>query len=187
MGHRLSRITTRTGDDGSTGLGDGSRTGKDSQRVECLGEVDELNAQLGRLAAHALAPPQAELLSVIQHELFELGAELCLPGQVRITAAMVAALEQRTTAANASLEPLKEFVLPGGSPAAADAHVARTVCRRVERRLVALHHADGGNPDSLRYLNRLSDLLFVLARRLNADGGGGDVLWRPRAPEGGPQ
>ncbi|MDE3010179.1 MAG: cob(I)yrinic acid a,c-diamide adenosyltransferase [Pseudomonadota bacterium] len=183
MGHRLSAIATRTGDDGTTGLGDGSRTGKDSLRVDCLGEVDELNAVLGRLLAQRVPAAVSACLGGVQHDLFELGAELCLPGQMRITPAMVVRLDEALAAFNQALAPLKEFILPGGTLAAADAHVARTVCRRVERRLVELVHADGGNPASLQYLNRLSDLLFVLARVLNADAGSGDVLWRPRAPD----
>jgi len=186
LGHRLSTITTRTGDDGSTGLGDGSRIAKDSLRVECLGEVDEFNALLGRLLAHGLPSAPRDCLLDVQHDLFELGAELCLPGQARITEGMVLRLDQQLADFNAVLAPLKEFILPGGTPAAADAHVARTACRRVERRLVALFHAEGGNPASGHYLNRLSDLLFVLARTLNACTGHGDVLWRPRTAPADP-
>jgi cob(I)alamin adenosyltransferase len=179
MGHRLSNIYTRTGDDGTTGLGDGTRVGKDTLRIECMGEVDELNAILGRLLAIPLPEAARECLLRIQHELFELGAELCLPGQIRIGAELAQRLEQELDGFNAGLDPLREFVLPGGAPAAAEAHVARTVCRRAERRLVSLLAAEEGNPASRHYLNRLSDLLFVLARWLNQHSGHGDVLWRP--------
>ena len=180
MGHRLTKIYTRTGDDGSTGLGTGARVSKEAQRVEAMGEVDELNAVLGRLVALSLpAEAQASLLRV-QHELFELGSELCLPGTgyIRLGEAQVTRLEQETDFFNEPLGPLKEFILPGGHPWAAEAHVARTVCRRVERHLVALFRAETGNPFSAQYINRLSDLLFVMARWLNLQAGRGDVLWQ---------
>lgn len=179
MAHRLSRIYTRTGDDGSTGLGDGARVAKDSPRVACMGEVDELNAWLGRILVHPLPARARDCLVAVQNELFELGAELCLPGQVRIGSAMVARLEHELDDFNEVLPPLKEFILPGGGVAAADTHLARTVCRRVERQLVSLSRQEDINPLSQHYLNRLSDLLFVLARWLNREQGQPDVLWRP--------
>ena len=179
MGHRLTRIYTRTGDDGSTALGDGSRHRKDSARVACMGDVDELNALLGRLVAQGLPLPAEDCLLRIQHELFELGAELCLPGTTRLSSERVTRLEEELDAFNEALEPLKEFILPGGTVAAAETHVARTVCRRVERHLVSLTGTEGGNPVSQQYINRLSDLLFVLARWLNHAAGRGDVLWQP--------
>ena len=177
MGHRLSKIYTRTGDDGSTGLGDGGRVAKDSPRIEAIGAVDELNSQLGVLRTHDLSKDGDALLATIQHRLFDLGGELSIPGRAVITADHVAELEQALDRLNAELTPLKEFILPGGSPAAAQAHVARSVCRRAERRLIALHHAEPLSPSAIGYLNRLSDLLFVLARHLNRQHG--DVLWRP--------
>ena len=181
MGHRLTRIYTRTGDDGTTGLGTGERIAKDTLRIGAMGEVDELNALLGRLLAGDLPGEARDCLLRVQHELFELGSELCLPGMgyVRITNDQVTRLEQETDFFNEPLGPLKEFILPGGCLAAADAHVARTVCRRVERHVVALFRAEPGNTDAAHYLNRLSDLLFVLARWLNHANGRGDVLWAP--------
>jgi cob(I)alamin adenosyltransferase len=185
MANRLTQIATRTGDDGSTGLGDGSRTPKDSLRIDAMGEVDELNALLGRLLAHALPELARACLIRIQHELFELGAELCLPGQIRILDSQVERLERELDSFNGVLAPLREFILPGGHASAADAHVARTVCRRAERRLIALMRSEGGNGVSQHYLNRLSDFLFVLARWLNRAAGDGDVLWQPEPPESG--
>jgi len=178
MGNRLSKIYTRTGDDGSTGLGDGSRIEKDSLRVEAYGTVDELNSVLGVLLATAGSEPFSALLSDIQHNLFDLGGELCIPGHTAITAAQVSWLEQQLDALNGDLEPLKDFILPGGSAAAAQCHVARTVCRRAERLVVSLTREDDINPASLHYLNRLSDLLFVLARKLNQHLGIADRLWQ---------
>ena len=177
MGHRLSKIYTRTGDDGSTGLGDGGRVAKDSPRIEAIGAVDELNSQLGVLRTHDLSEDTDALLATIQHRLFDLGGELSMPGRAVITPDHVAELERALDRLNADLAPLKEFILPGGSPAAAQAHVTRSVCRRAERRLVTLHHAEPLPPPAMGYLNRLSDLLFVLARHLNRQHG--DVLWRP--------
>ncbi len=189
MGHRLTQIYTRTGDDGTTGLGTGERIAKDTLRIEAMGDVDELNALLGRLLAHPLPAQARDCLVRIQHALFEVGSELCLPGMdyVRITEAMVTRLEHETDHFNEPLGALKEFILPGGHPAAAEAHVARTVCRRAERHLVALFRAEPGNQAVAHYLNRLSDLLFVLARWLNHAHGQGDVLWVPAqpAPEAG--
>jgi len=178
MGNRLSKITTRTGDGGETGLGDGSRTGKDAVRVEALGDVDELNSHLGVLLAEPLPETLRVPLLAIQHDLFDLGGELSIPGYQMLGEARVQALEQLLEQFNATLSPLKEFILPGGSRAASLAHVARTVCRRAERTLVRLGRETALPPMSLRYLNRLSDLLFVLARVLNRAAGGSDVLWQ---------
>jgi cob(I)alamin adenosyltransferase len=177
MGHRLSKITTRTGDQGTTGLGDGSRTSKDSLRIDALGEVDELNSGLGVLRAEGLPAALDEALSDVQHDLFDLGGELSIPGFTALTDAQVARLEALVEQLNAELSPLKEFILPGGTRAAALAHVSRTVCRRAERSVVALNAAEKVNPNALRYLNRLSDLLFVSARTLNRIAGRGDVMW----------
>lgn len=178
MGNRLSKISTRTGDDGSTGLGDGSRTGKESLRIEAMGEVDELNSQIGVLLAEALPEQLGRQLVLVQHDLFDLGGELCIPGSTMLHPERVAALDALLQELNAELSPLKEFILPGGSRQAALAHVARTVCRRAERRLVALKQQEEVSDNALRYLNRLSDLLFVMARTLNRDAGRSDVLWQ---------
>jgi len=180
MGHRLSRIVTRTGDSGTTGLGDGKRTGKDSARIGAIGEVDELNSTLGLLLAEALPAEVAECLTEVQHDLFDLGGELSIPGHAVVTDAHVARLEGAVEAFNAGLAPLKEFVLPGGTRAAALAHVARTVCRRAERAMVRLGAAEPLGEPARRYLNRLSDLLFVIARALNRAAGRPDVLWQRR-------
>jgi cob(I)alamin adenosyltransferase len=178
MGHRLSKIVTRTGDAGTTGLGDGSRVAKDSTRIEAIGAIDELNSSLGVLLAETLPAPVAACLVDVQHDLFDLGGELSIPGSSAVTDAQVARLEEAVTRFNADLPPLKEFILPGGSRAASHAHVARTVCRRAERSLVHLG-TTAAVPDPVRkYVNRLSDLLFVLARVLNRDAGCTDVLWR---------
>ena len=178
MANRLSKITTRTGDDGSTGLGDGSRTRKDSLRVETLGEVDELNSHLGVLLAEILPEEIASALLRVQHDLFDLGGELCLPGTTLLQAARIAELEQLQENLNAGLGALQEFILPGGGRTAALAHVARTVCRRAERRLVALGQQEAVSSQAMQYLNRLSDLLFVMARYLNKAEAQADVLWR---------
>jgi cob(I)alamin adenosyltransferase len=178
MGHRLSRIYTRTGDTGTTGLGDGSRTGKDSRRIEAIGEVDEVNSVLGLLLTEDLPGAVRAALTDIQHDLFDLGGELCIPGHSAVTEQQVARLETLLDGFNAGLPPLKEFILPGGSRAASLAHVARTVCRRAERRVVALGHEATVSDSVRKYLNRLSDLLFVMARVLNRAGGGTDVLWQ---------
>ncbi len=178
MGFRLSRIATRTGDDGSTGLGDGSRTPKDSPRIEAIGGVDELNAALGLLLCEPLPEAMRAALTDIQHDLFDLGGELCIPGFENLPEARVARLDELLDHYNADLPPLQEFILPGGSRAAAQAHVARTVCRRAERAIVALGRAEPVRPVCRQYANRLSDLLFVLARALNRHAGGGDVLWQ---------
>jgi len=177
MGHRLSRIVTRTGDAGETGLGDGSRRPKDSARIAALGDVDELNSALGMLAAEALPDEIGALIGEIQHDLFDLGGELSTPGHTMITDGHVARLEAEVERHNQALPPLKEFILPGGARPAALAHVARTVCRRAERGLVNLARTEAVAPAARIYLNRLSDLLFVLARCLNRAQGNGDVLW----------
>ena len=178
MGHRLSKIYTRTGDAGTTGLGDGSRVGKDSARITAIGEVDELNSLLGLLLCESLPTETRELLIGIQHDLFDLGGELAVPGHEFLGAGQPARLEQAVERFNAELSPLKEFILPGGSRAAALTHLARTVCRRAERSVVALGNVETVSDTVRRYLNRLSDLLFVLGRWLNKQAGGGDILWQ---------
>jgi cob(I)alamin adenosyltransferase len=179
MGNRLSKIYTRTGDDGTTGLGDGSRVPKDSARVEAYGTVDELNSAIGVLLAVAGLPAAVSAcLTEVQHELFDLGGELCIPGQRVIGAAQVARLETSLDGFNEALPPLKEFILPGGGPAAAACHFARTVARRAERRVLTLSRSESVGPEVLKYLNRLSDLLFVLARVLVQHERGAEVLWR---------
>ena len=178
MGKRLSKIYTRTGDDGTTGLGDGTRLAKDDLRVEAMGSVDEVNSVIGRVLANEIPPGVRECLERIQHDLFELGAELCLPGVTKIDASHVERLEKELDGFNADLAALKEFILPGGSPAAADAHVARTVCRRAERMLVTFGKSESGGEAGRRYVNRLSDLLFVIARVLNRSAGRPDVFWQ---------
>ena len=177
MGNRLSKIATRTGDDGSTGLGDGSRTAKDSARVQALGDVDELNSYVGLLLCEAMPDPLREELVTIQHDLFDLGGELCIPGYQMIQDTHVARLDALLEKYNADLPVLKEFILPAGSRAASLAHVCRTVCRRAERSIVALGRSETLNAQPRQYVNRLSDLMFVLARVLNRFGGGSDVLW----------
>lgn len=178
MGNRLSKIYTRTGDDGSTGLGDGSRTGKDSLRVEAYGTVDEANSTIGIVLAAELPDAVRSLLTSIQHQLFDLGGELCIPGHAAIDDDDVTRLEQQLDHYNADLPPLKEFILPGGGEAAARCHVARTVVRRAERCAVALARMEDVRPQPVRYLNRLSDLLFVLCRVLAREGGHGEVIWQ---------
>ena len=178
MGHRLSKITTRTGDAGETGLGDGSRVAKDSMRVQALGDVDELNSVLGMLLAEEVPGPVHEALTEVQQDLFNLGGELSIPGHAILKADDVKRLEKWVEAWNADLPALKEFILPGGSRAAAAAHLARTVCRRAERSVVALGRAEKVSALARQYLNRLSDLLFVAGRLLNRHAGGADVQWR---------
>ena len=179
MGNRLSKIYTRTGDDGTTGLGDGTRVPKDGARVEAYGTVDELNSTLGVLLAVPGVPEAVvKCLTEVQHELFDMGGELCIPGHHVISAAHVARLEEALDGFNDTLPPLKEFILPGGGPAAAACHVARTVARRAERRTLTLSREESVSPEVLKYLNRLSDLLFVLARVLARHERGSEVLWR---------
>ena len=178
MAHRLSKITTRTGDAGDTGLGDGSRVSKDHPRVRSLGELDELNSALGVLLAEELPSEVAELLREVQHDLFDLGGELSIPGHTMLGEAQVARLDAAIERWNVELPPLKEFILPGGTRAAALAHLARTVCRRAERSVVALGERDKVSDAARHYLNRLSDVLFIAGRRLNRHAGRGDVQWR---------
>ena len=186
MGNRLSKIYTRTGDDGSTGLGDGSRTGKDSLRVTAYGTVDELNSAIGMVvASDGVGDDVREALFQVQHELFDLGGELCIPGMAMIQAADVDRLEAVLDGFNADLPPLKDFILPGGGMAAAHCHLARTICRRAEREVVALGRIEAVRPEAQRYLNRLSNLLFVMARVLARRSGHGEVLWQhQRRPRG---
>ena len=186
MGHRLSRIVTRTGDAGTTGLGDGSRVSKNSARIEAIGSVDELNSVIGVVMAEALPPAVHALLTDIQHDLFDLGGELSIPGHSAITPSHIERLEAAVEQYNAALPPLKEFILPGGTRGAALVHVARTVCRRAERPLVALAGHDDVSPSSRIYLIRRSDLLFVLARALNRMGGSPDILWQKDRARGKP-
>jgi cob(I)alamin adenosyltransferase len=182
---KIDRVVTRGGDGGETSLGDGSRVPKDALRVEAYGEIDEANAAIGLLRLHAAADPAADaMLARIQNDLFDVGADLCVPGaagdRLRLTDTPSARLEAEVAAMNATLPPLSSFVLPGGTQAAAHAHLARTTARRAERRVVALSHHEEVNPAVIRYLNRLSDHLFVLGRHLNANGAN-DVLWVPGA------
>ena len=177
MGHRLSKIYTRTGDGGETGLGDGSRTRKDSARVAALGDVDELNSAIGVLLAESMPEKIHGVLQGIQHDLFDLGGDVSIPGRATMTPGQVQRIEKVLDEFNAGLAPLKEFILPGGTRGAALAHVARAVCRRAERSLVALASSEKVGDPARVYLNRLSDLLFVLGRVLNREGGRGDVLW----------
>jgi len=178
MGHRLSKIYTRTGDGGETGLGDGSRTRKDSSRIAVLGEVDELNSVIGVLLADPLPEKIRTILESIQHDLFDLGGDVSIPGRSTMSDGQVRRLEALLDELNSALPPLKEFILPGGTRAAGLAHLARAVCRRAERSLVALSCSEKIEDAARIYLNRLSDLLFVVARVLNHEGGRGDVLWQ---------
>ena len=178
MGNRLSKIATRTGDKGDTGLGDGTRVAKDSARVQALGDIDELNSSIGVLLAEKLPAKPRQALLQVQHDLFDLGGEVCIPGHAMISEAQVLQLDALLEAHNRRLPPLKEFILPGGTRAAALAHLSRTICRRAERSLVALGRAEPVGERARQYLNRLSDLLFVLGRTLNRAGKRGDVLWR---------
>lgn len=186
MGHRLSKIYTRTGDDGTTGLGDGSRIDKDAPRMEAIGTVDEANCHVGLLIC-ALPEDDAllPLLSRIQHDLFDLGGELAVPSYKMISEQRITALETELDALNEDLPPLKNFILPGGSVAAAQCHLARVVCRRAERCIVSLHKVDPINAPARQYLNRLSDLFFVMARVIARRDGGQEVLWQAATPESG--
>ncbi|HOB61043.1 MAG TPA: cob(I)yrinic acid a,c-diamide adenosyltransferase [Candidatus Competibacteraceae bacterium] len=178
MGHRLSRIYTRTGDNGTTGLGNGERVAKDCLRIEAIGTVDELNCAIGRVLTHDLREASRTCLQEVQHKLFDLGGELSIPGYQAVRAEDVERLEATLTEFNAQLPPLKEFILPGGGRAAADCHMARAICRRAERRVVSLAQSEEIGESVQVYLNRLSDLLFVLCRILARDEGGVEVLWR---------
>ena len=178
MGNRLSKIATRTGDRGETGLGDGTRVAKDSARIEAIGNIDELNSTIGLLLAEKMPAGLRAALSQVQHDLFDLGGEVCIPGHLMMTPAHVARLDALLERYNRKMPALKEFILPGGTRAAAAAHLARTVCRRAERSLVALGRAATVGAQARQYLNRLSDLLFVLGRALNRAAVRGDVLWR---------
>jgi len=177
MGNRLSKIYTKTGDDGSTGLGDGSRVSKDSARVCAYGTVDEANSAIGIVLACDIPEAVRSILTSVQHHMFDLGGELCIPGHSAIFDADIDHLEKSLDGFNADLPPLKDFILPGGGLAAANCHLARTICRRAEREVVTLSHHDAVRPEAIRYLNRLSDLLFVLARVLARASGHGEVLW----------
>lgn len=178
MGNRLSKIYTRTGDDGSTGLADGNRVAKDAQRIEAMGTVDELNCHIG-LLIEQLAGEQdlTDAMRRVQHHLFDIGGEFAIPGSTVIGEQHIQWLEGTLDDLNADVPPLKNFVLPGGSPAAAQCHLARAVCRRAERVVVSLSHQDAINPGARQYLNRLSDLLFVVARVLARKADGEEILW----------
>ncbi len=184
MGNRLSKIATRTGDNGTTGLGDGSRTEKDSTRIHTLGEVDELNSFVGLLLCEDMPADLREELVSIQHDLFDLGGELCIPGYQLITDDHVARLDDLLEKYNSTLPPLKDFILPAGSRAASIAHLCRTVCRRAERSIVSLGRTEKINDHPRQYVNRLSDLMFVLSRVLNRFAGGSDVLWQHERKRG---
>lgn len=178
MGNRLSKIYTRTGDDGTTGLGDGSRTAKDSARVEAYGTVDEANSTIGMVLAVDSVPADVRrCLTEVQHDLFELGGELCIPGHSAVTEAFIGRLETDLDAFNHDLPSLEEFILPGGGQAAATCHLARTIVRRAERRTYTLANIEDVRPEVVKYLNRLSDLLFVVARVLARAESGQEVLW----------
>ena len=178
MGNRLTKITTRTGDAGTTGLGDGTRTLKNALRVTAIGDIDELNSMLGLLLTEPLPGAARAALDRIQNDLFDLGGEICIPGHTVLTDAHVDFLDGEIGHLNANLLPLKEFILPGGSRAAACCHLARTITRRAERALVALAQSEAVSALALQYLNRLSDFLFILARTLNRHAGVGDVCWQ---------
>ncbi len=181
MGNRLSKIATRTGDRGETGLGDGSRVSKSSERIHAIGEVDELNSWVGLLRTELTGDDELQpLLHQIQHDLFDLGGELSVPGFNALNEALLSDIENQLERLNDTLPPLKDFILPGGSRTAALAHMVRTVCRRAERALVALTEHEDISPLSLQYLNRLSDLMFVMARVLARRDNGQEVLWQSR-------
>lgn len=181
MANRLSKIYTRTGDDGTTGLGDGTRVAKDSLRVDAMGDVDELNSVIGLLLTESPPDILVDLLTQVQHDLFNLGGEICIPDYVILQQTNIDNLEEAIDTLNDDLAPLKEFILPGGTKAAAFCHLARTVCRRAERKLITLASAEKVTDISLKYLNRLSDLLFVLCRIINKEAGVSDVLWNNKS------
>lgn len=180
MGNRLTKVYTRTGDQGSTGLADGSRRSKNDLRVHCMGEVDELNACIGLALSQLDDGPMQQLLFAVQHDLFDVGAELCQPGKHLISEDYVGELENNADAFNANLSELREFILPGGSQTVASLQLARTVCRRVERSMVTLGEQEMVNPETSRYINRLSDLLFILARAQAHSEDGGEVYWNSK-------
>ena len=182
MGNRLTKIYTRTGDSGSTGLGDGTRVPKTSYRVIAYGTTDELNSAIGMVIAGDVPIEIANVLTEVQHHLFDLGGELCIPGHVVLSEEHVNWLERQLDRLNENLPALKDFILPGGSPAAASCHLARTVCRRAERCVIELGEEEALPPQSIAYLNRLSDLLFVIARVLARENGGSEVLWQSNRP-----
>ena len=182
MGKRLSKIYTRTGDEGSTGLGDGARVPKTSPRVEAMGQVDELNSLIGLMMTEALPEEIHQFLMAVQHMLFDLGGELSLPGHTLVSPERVIAVENILDELNATLAPLEEFILPGGTRAAALCHVARSTCRRVERALFSVDDGHAISDASRQYVNRLSDLLFVMARSLNRSAGERDILWQQDQP-----
>jgi cob(I)alamin adenosyltransferase len=184
MGNRLSKIYTKTGDDGSTGLGDGSRVSKDSARVTAYGTVDEANSSIGLILACDVPDNVREILVSVQHHMFDLGGELCIPGHAAIFDIDIEHLENVLDQFNVDLPPLKDFILPGGGMAASHCHLARTITRRAERETVTLSHHDAVRPEAIRYLNRLSDLLFVLARVLARASGHGEVLWNHQRRKG---
>jgi len=178
MGKRLSKIYTKTGDDGTTGLGDGSRVRKDSLRVDAFGTVDEANSAIGVVLAEGSVPPDVRnILVAVQHDLFELGGELCIPGHSAVGDELIERLERELDALNENLPALKEFILPGGGRAAAGCHLARTIVRRAERTTITLADEEPVRPETIKYLNRLSDLLFVIARVLARIESGEEVLW----------
>ena len=186
MGHRLSKIVTRTGDDGTTGLGDGARVGKDSARIAVLGDIDELNSALGCVIAEAPPERLRAILAAVQNDLFDLGGEISIPGRSALWDAHVEQLESVVERLREPLPPLRDFILPGGSRAAAACHLARAVCRRAERSLVALGRHEAVSELSIRYMNRLSDVLFLMARTLNAEAGQAETLWNPGRETEGP-
>lgn len=180
MGNRLTKVYTRTGDQGTTGLADGSRVAKNDPRVHCMGEIDELNACIGLALSQLEDGPAQQVLFTIQHDLFDIGAELCQPGKQLITEEYVSGLETSADDFNAGLSELKEFILPGGSQVVASLHLARTVCRRVERALVELNDQEPINQVTCRYINRLSDLLFIVSRAQAQGDGSGEVYWNSK-------
>lgn len=181
MANRLSKIYTRTGDNGTTGLGDGTRVQKDCLRVDAMGDVDELNSVIGLLLTEGVPTILVDTLTQIQHDLFNLGGEICIPNYIILSQTNVDNLEEAIDTLNDDLLPLKEFILPGGTKAAAFCHLARTVCRRAERKLITLDRAEPVTEISLKYLNRLSDLLFVMCRIINKEAGVSDVLWQNKS------
>jgi cob(I)alamin adenosyltransferase len=186
MANRLTKIVTRTGDDGTTGLGDGKRVGKDSPRVRAMGEIDELNSAIGCVLAEPLPVQVKEALITAQNDLFDLGGEICIPGRSALWEAHLEEIERRVEVLREPLPALKEFILPGGTRAAAACHLARAICRRAERSLVELGRLEGVSELSIRYINRLSDLLFVAARTINAAAGHAETLWNPGRERGAP-